>query len=67
MRRGKTESDPGRGNSSDFKAFSKFCLKRDWISKDITDAELDRIYAACDSLGGPRHPAQVTGPGAVKT
>jgi site-specific recombinase XerD len=60
------------------KAFSKFCLKREWIAKDITDdlhapegayvsadknpftdAEMDRIYAACDQLGGPTPP----GPG----
>jgi integrase len=60
------------------KAFSKFCLKRKWITEDIaddlhapegayvaadkmpfTDAELERIYAACDQLGGPTPP----GPG----
>jgi len=55
------------------KAFVKFCIKREWIQKNIasdldapegssvpvnkspfTDAELDRIYAACDSIGGPK-------------
>jgi len=54
------------------KGFVKFCLKRKWLTEDITedlqaqegssipankmpftDAELDRIYAACDALGGP--------------
>jgi site-specific recombinase XerD len=54
------------------KGFVKFCLKRKWLTEDITedlqaqegssipankmpftDAEMDRIYAACDSLGGP--------------
>jgi integrase len=60
------------------KAFVKFCIKREWIKKNITsdleapegssvpanktpftDEELDRIYAACDSIGGPKPP----GPG----
>jgi hypothetical protein len=33
----------------------------------FTDAELQRIYAACDALGGPTALAQVTGTGAAKT
>ena len=60
------------------KSFVKFCLKREWMTKDIaedlrapegssipanktpfTDAEMDRIYAACDAIGGPTH----AGPG----
>lgn len=60
------------------KSFVRFCLKRKWLSEDITedleapegsslpankdpftDAELERIYKACDALGGPTAP----GPG----
>ena len=60
------------------KGFTKFCLKRKWLTENIaedleapegssipankapfTDEELKRIYAACDSLGGPKPP----GPG----
>jgi len=60
------------------KSFVKFCLKRKWLTEDITedlsapqgssvpankmpftDAELARIYEACDQIGGPKPP----GPG----
>ena len=60
------------------KSFVHFCVKRDWLSKDIaedleapegasipahktpfSDAELERIYTACDALlptpPGPGH------------
>jgi site-specific recombinase XerD len=56
------------------KSFVKFSVKREWMTKDLrapegssipanktpfTAAEMDRIYAACDAIGGPTHP----GPG----
>lgn len=60
------------------KSFIRFCVKRDWLNKDLTedleapegssipankapftDAEMARIYAACDALGEATSP----GPG----
>jgi hypothetical protein len=69
MPRGRTAYAPKGKKLERLKSFVRFCLKREWLSKDIaedmdapegssipahktpfTDAELERIYAACDAL-----------------